>query len=505
MNSTCELGRHAARALKPYPVYKHSGIEWLGEVPEHWEVKRGKALFRCVNVRSSIGEEALLTVSSERGVVPRSSATVTMFKAESYAGYKLCWPGDLVINSLWAWGRGLGVSRHHGIISSAYGVYRLRPPYTEYSDYIHALVRSTPFNWELQVRSKGIWISRLQLTDEAFLGAPFPLPPRPEQTAIVRFLDHADRRIQRYMRAKQKLITLLEEQKQGIIHRAVTRGLDPNVRFKSSGVEWFPEVPVHWNVLPMRRVIYSAIDGPHFSPRYLDTGIPFLSARNVKSDGWSLEDARYISEEDYDEFNRRVKPVRGDVLYTKGGTTGVARVVDLTFPFQVWVHIAVLKVNKNAIDPEFLAAALNSTRCYEQSQLFTRGATNQDLGLGRMKGIELPVPPALEEQQAIVGYLRAALGRVLEAISATLREIDLLCEYRTRLIADVVTGKLDVRDVAAGLPDVDSLAADDILDGGNATHDASDSESEVATRQRDAFENLARDERDGPDGQEAQT
>ena len=110
MNSTCELDRHATRALKPYPVYKHSGIEWLGEVPEHWEVKRGKALFRCVNVRSSIGEEALLTVSSERGVVPRSSAAVTMFKAESYAGYKLCWPGDLVINSLWAWGRGLGVS-----------------------------------------------------------------------------------------------------------------------------------------------------------------------------------------------------------------------------------------------------------------------------------------------------------------------------------------------------------------------------------------------------------
>ena len=157
MNSTCELDRHATHALKPYPVYKHSGIEWLGEVPEHWEVKRGKALFRCVNVRSSIGEEALLTVSSERGVVPRSSAAVTMFKAESYAGYKLCWPGDLVINSLWAWGRGLGVSRHHGIISSAYGVYRLRPPYTEYSAYIHALVRSMPFNWELQVTVQALW------------------------------------------------------------------------------------------------------------------------------------------------------------------------------------------------------------------------------------------------------------------------------------------------------------------------------------------------------------
>jgi type I restriction enzyme S subunit len=151
--------------LKPYPVIKDSGVPWLGEVPEHWAVKRGKAIFRCIDVRSSTGTEELLTVSSDRGVVPRSSATVTMFKAESYVGYKLCWPGDLVINSLWAWGRGLGVSRHHGIVSSAYGVYRLRPQYVDYARYIHELVRSAPFNWELQVRSKGIWISRLQLQD----------------------------------------------------------------------------------------------------------------------------------------------------------------------------------------------------------------------------------------------------------------------------------------------------------------------------------------------------
>ena len=214
-------------ALKPYPAYKDSGVPWLEDVPEHWEVKRGKAIFRCIDLRSSTGEEELLTVSSDRGVVTRSSATVTMFKAESYVGYKLCWPGDLVINSLWAWARGLGVSQYHGIVSSAYGVYRLSPQYKEYTAYIHELVRCVPFNWELRVRSKGIWISRLQLTDEAFLGAPFPIPSPSEQAAIVRFLDYAGRRIRRYIRAKQKLIKLLEEQKQAIIHRAVTRGLDP--------------------------------------------------------------------------------------------------------------------------------------------------------------------------------------------------------------------------------------------------------------------------------------
>ena len=226
-----------AATLRSYPAYKPSGVEWLGDVPAHWAVRRGKVLFHPIDARSDTGDEELLTVSAERGVVPRRNANVTMFKAESYVGYKLCWPGDLVINSLWAWAHGLGVSSQHGIISSAYGVYRLRPTFQNHTRFIHYLVRSVPFQWEFQVRSKGIWISRLQLTDEAFLGAPFPLPPLPEQRAIVRYLNHMDDRIRRYVAAKEKLIALLEEERQAVIHRAVTRGLDPNVPLKPSGVE----------------------------------------------------------------------------------------------------------------------------------------------------------------------------------------------------------------------------------------------------------------------------
>ena len=332
--------------LHPHPSYRPSGIEWLGKVPAHWELLRGKSLFCCIDVRSRTGDEELLTVSSEKGVVPRSSATVTMFKAESYVGYKLCWPDDLVINSLWAWAGGLGVSGYHGIISSAYGVYRLRGPYCMHPNYIHRLVRSVPFNFELRVRSKGIWISRLQLTDEAFLGAPFPIPSIEEQAAIVRFLDHVDRRIRRYIRAKQKLIALLEEKKQAILHQIVTCGVAARVPLKSTGNRWFPRVPSHWHLLPMRRVIIKSVDGPHHSPSYLDQGIPFLSARNIKIDRWSLEDIKYISKNDYDTFCQRVKPEIGDVLYTKGGTTGVARAVDLNYRFQVWVHVARCCINR---------------------------------------------------------------------------------------------------------------------------------------------------------------
>ena len=319
MNSTCELGDDAAHALKPYPDYKDSRIEWLGDVPEHWTVKRGKALFHCVDVRSSTGEEELLTVSSERGVVPRSSATVTMFKAESYAGYKLCWPNDLVINSLWAWARGLGVARHHGIISSAYGVYRLRPSYTEYSAYVHDLVRSTPFNWELQVRSKGIWISRLQLTDEAFLGAPFPLPPSQEQSAIVRYLDHVDRRIRRYIRAKQQLITLLEEQKQAIIHQAVTGQIDvrtgkPYPAYRPSGVEWLGDVPEHWML--KRFKFLAQVTSGQVDPRRPEYRGKILVAPNhIRSSTGEIVHLETAQDQGADSGKYEVR--RGQVIYSK--------------------------------------------------------------------------------------------------------------------------------------------------------------------------------------------
>ena len=195
-------------------------------MPEHWKIRRGKTVFRCIDERSETGSEQLLTVSSDRGIVPRDSASVTMFKAQSYVGHKLCWPGDLVINSLWAWSRGLGVSRYHGIISTAYGVYRVRRKARALPDFIHSLVRSEAFNWELRVRSKGIWVSRLQLTDDSFLRAPLLLPPLPEQRVIARFLAAAGRRMSARRAAVKREIELLREYRTRLIADVVTGKLD---------------------------------------------------------------------------------------------------------------------------------------------------------------------------------------------------------------------------------------------------------------------------------------
>ena len=446
-------------ALKPYPAMKDSGVEWLGEVPEHWDLPRTKTVLR---ERSEKGhpDEPLLAATQTKGVVRKDQyENRTVLASKDLHLLKLVEVGDFVI-SLRSFQGGIESARVRGIISPAYTV--LHPVAPRLHGYLAKLFKSSPY-----IENLGLYVTGIRqgqnIDYEKLARSRVPLPPLSDQAAIVRYLDHVDRRVRLLVRAKRKLIALLTEQKQAIIHRAVTRGLDPGVALKDSGIEWLGEVPEHWEALTLGRVITCAIDGPHHSPNYVDNGIPFLSARNIKIDEWSLDDVKYISEADYETFSRRVVPEIGDVLYTKGGTTGVARAVDLDFRFQIWVHVAVLKVVQRKVVPGFLALSLNSPRCYEQSQLLTRGATNQDLGLSRMKSIYLALPP-VEEQQRILIHLETELLAANATISRAEREIELLREFRTRLIADVVTGKLDVRDAAAALPEVYPLAEDDYAD-----------------------------------------
>ena len=431
--------------LKPYPAMKDSGVEWLGEVPAHWEVKRGKNIFNCIDVRSKTGEEELLTVSSSRGIVPRRSANVTMFKAESYIGHKLCWPNDLVINSLWAWACGLGVSNHHGIISTAYSVYR--PNKSVDPRFIHQFVRSTPFHWELRVRSKGVWTSRLQLTDDSFLGAPFALPPLPEQAAIVRYLDHMDRRVRRLVRAKRKLIALLTEQKQAIIHRAVTRGLDPNIPLKDSGVEWLGEMPAHWEVRRSKRTFtprkelarpddiqlsatqaYGVIAQDEYERRV---------GRKIVKIFRHLEKRRHV---ELDDFVISMRSFQGGL--ERAWVSGCIRSSYIVLRPTIQVDVGFFSY---LFKSRGYIGALQSTADFIRD--------GQDLNFDNFCGVDLPVPP-IKEQRRIAEILDEAVGNANKAAERAQKEIELLNEFRTRLIADVVTGKLDVRKAAAALPEI---------------------------------------------------
>ena len=268
--------------------------------------------------------------------------------------------------------------------------------------------------------------------------------PLPEQQAIADFLDRKTAQIDTLIEKKQRQIDLLQEQRTALVNHAVTKGLNPDVRMKDEKSDFFPVIPQNWIKTRLGYLCNQIADGPHYSPEYVDDGIMFISARNVKVDRWEFDSAKYITEEEYQKICQRIIPAKGDVLYTKGGTTGVARVVDFDEPFQVWVHIIVLKPKNEKVNPYFLAYALNSTPCYEQSQLFTRGATNNDLGVTRVVNIELGLPP-IDEQVEIVNHLNQQTEKIDNLIHSYENYIDLLQEYRTALISEAVTGKIDVR------------------------------------------------------------
>ena len=459
--------------LKPYPEYKESGLIWLGQIPNHWKLKRAKSIFECVDKRSNTGKEELLTVSTARGVVPRNTANVTMFKAESYVGYKLCWPGDLVINSLWAWAGGLGVSSHHGIISSAYGVYRISRDAPMIPAFVHEVVRSSSFNWELRVRSKGIWISRLQLTDVSFLETPIHIPPPDEQAAIVRFLDHANMRLERTIRAKRKVIALLSEQKQAIIFRAVTRGLDPSLTLKHSGIPWLGDIPQHWEVR-RAKYLYREVDerSRNGSEELLSvshiTGVTPRSQKNITM----FKAASYAG-------HKLCRP--GDLvvntMWAWMGALGVSTHAGIVSP-----SYAVYRPHRpENIVGIYMDGLLRTSPYVSNIICRSTGLHSSRLRLYPEEFFRLPIiQPPPEEQRRIVRAFQAETADLNDAISRLEREIELLREYRARLVADVVTGKLDVREVAARLPEKAAPDAIAEVDGAELIDEAESADEEVA-------------------------
>lgn len=282
------------------------------------------------------------------------------------------------------------------------------------------------------------------LSSTQVLDIRFPAPPLPTQKAIASFLDRKTAVIDALIAKKERLIELLEEKRAALINRAVTKGLDPDVPTRATVSPFFPSIPKTWQMTRVKFVTNDIADGPHFSPAYIeeeDGGVMFISARNVKVDRWQFGDAKFISHELHEELCKRITPQRGDVLYTKGGTTGVARAVDFDRPFHVWVHVAVLRLRQDLVVPEYVAQVLNSSGAYAQAQLFTRGATNNDLGLTRMAEIHFPLP-SRREQQRVASWLNGRLKTVDEGKQKIQQQISALQEYRQSLITAAVTGQI---------------------------------------------------------------
>lgn len=440
-----------------YPEYKETGIDWLSAVPVDWQVLPLK-LASANKVKDGPHETPLFL---DEGVPFFSVDGIQNCKLvfegcryisrEDHERFSMkCLPkfGDVLLGKAASVGKVAFVDTKEDFnVWSPLAV--LTPKSVKLGRFIFYSLQSTWLQAQCDVNSNSN--TQKNLSMGVIDNLSFAIPSEDMAETIANFLDHETAKIDTLIEKQQHLIKLLKEKRQAVISHAVTKGLNPNAPMRDSGVEWLGEVPEHWVVSRIKNVTNKIVDGPHFSPKYHDEGYMFISARNIKVDRWSLDDAKYVSEADFNEFNKRVRPELGDVLLTKGGTTGVARAVDLDFPFQVWVHVAVLKTIQTMIDPFYLAYVLNGTACYEQSQQYTFGATNNDLGLSRIAKILFARPP-MNEQRELRLQLDNDCKRFDTLITKGISSIGLMQERRTALISAAVTGKIDVRNWKAPEP-----------------------------------------------------
>ena len=449
--------------LKPYAEYTESGLPWLGDIPQHWASERAKWLFTKMD-RPVREDDEVVTCFRDGMVTLRKNRRLRGFtEATVYSGYQGICKGDLVIHGMDAFAGAIGVSDSDGKGTPVYNVCQPRPGVNA-SYYAHLVRQMSQSQWILAL-AKGIRERSTDFRFEMFGNQRVPLPPPDEQAAIVRFLDWANGRLERAIRAKRKVIALLNEQKQAIIHRAVTRGLDPSVPLKPSGILWLGNIPQHWEVRPLKAVceIQSGITlGKDYVGQTTDE-YPYLRVANVQAGHANLAVVKTIRVTKAEALRCTLQA--GDVLMTEGGDPdklGRGCVWNAQVaPCLHQNHVFAVRPNQSQLEPHFLSAEMGTryARAYFEStaKQTTNLASTNKTKIGQFQVLL----PSVDEQQRILTAITEETGPVNTAISRLERETELLREYRTRLVADVVTGKLDVREAAARLP------ADAALDDSN--------------------------------------
>jgi type I restriction enzyme, S subunit len=434
--------------LRPYAEYKESGLPWLGRVPDHWSVRRIKTVLRETDRRSEDGTGMLLSLTRVRGLIPHRDMTDKMHSAKTLAGYKRYRAGQLVMNRMQAWSGMFGAGEIDGLVSPDYAVFDVLGGHA--IKLVLERLKTPDLVGQFALESKGIGSGFNRLYTDRFGPIPISLPPPDEQAAIVRFLDWANGRLERAIRAKRKVIALLNEQKQAIIHHAVTRGLDPSVPLKPSGIPWLGDIPQHWEVTALRRH-WRVTDCKHLTVPFVDEGIPLASVVEVQSFSLDLSRCKRTKPDWYRmliEGGR--KPRRGDLIYCRNASVGACALVETDIDFAMGQDVCLIRSQSQ--NQRFLNYVLHSPFMEHQLELLLVGSTFKRINISEIKTLSVTVPPK-HEQDAICEFLDAGMVGYDTAISRLKREIELLREYRTRLIADVVTGKLDVREAAARLPD----------------------------------------------------
>ena len=455
-----------------YPKYKESGVEWLGEVPEHWDVKRLKtsATYRVSNVDKIQKEDELpVKLCNYTDVYYNDHVSPDMDLMEATArpeeiyrfGLKV---DDVVITKDSEDWRDIAVPAHVEATAPdfvcGYHLAIIRPnALTLNGKFVLRSFQSKAVNQQFQIAASGV--TRYGLPKSSIGEAVIPVPPVKEQITIADFLDRETGRIDTLTAKKRALIELLKEKRATLISQTVTRGLptdaarefglEPNTRFKDPGIEWLGEIAAQWAYSPIKFLVSTPVtDGPHETPEIFDEGIPFVSAEAISSGKINFNKIRgHISEDDHKKYSKKYKPKKGDIYMVKSGaTTGRVAMVETDIEFNIWSPLAAIRCKQELIDRFFMFFYMQSKEFQTAVELSWSYGTQQNIGMGIIQNLEVPVPN-LNEQLAIAIYLDRETAKIDKLIEKVGTAIERLQEYRIALITAAVTGKIDVRKEAA--------------------------------------------------------
>ena len=418
---------------------KDSGVEWIGTIPTNWKLNKIGTLYDERSTKVNDSEYPPLSVTKQ-GIVPQLE---TAAKTDNGDNRKLIKKNDFVINSRSDRRGSCGISEYEGSCSLINTV--LRPRKNMCNTYYGYVFRSERFADEFYRWGNGIvddlWSTKWSNMKRIYI----PSPTLDEQKCIADYLDEKCSKIDAIIEKQQTVIEKLKAYKLSVITEAVTKGLNPDVKMKDSGIKWVDSIPFKWenrkilSILSMR-----VVDGPHESPELFDEGIPYISATAVVNGKIDFSLMRgYISSQYCDECDKRYKPKQGDILVIKlGASTGKVAMVETNDRFNIWVPLAAVRCNEEAF-PRFVYYAFQSDYFLRQMELSWTFGTQQTLGVKTIEQLRILVPP-ISEQGEISTYLDIKCSAIDNVIAHKEAIIEKLTSYKKSLIYEVVTGKKEI-------------------------------------------------------------
>ena len=411
-----------------YDTYKDSGVQWLGEIPGHWGSVRVKNIFKESQDITIDGKEEQLSVTQAFGIIRSKDAKISN-PPSSTLGWKIVKKGDIVFNKYKAHSGVFFASKYDGIVTFNYSVYNCFD--NCYPKYYELLFHTPSCINELKKLMRGVGESISPLYTVQLYTIHIPLPPHPEQHAIVSYLDDKCGKIDEWIEKKQKEVELLGEMKQRVIADAVTRGLNPDVKMKATNIAWLPEVPEHWE---MSKV------SSHFRQRNEKVSDKDYPALSVSKQGVTpqLDNVALSNAEGASRKLVKVGDYAVNSRSDRKGSCGVSK-------YEGSVSLITIVLEPFGIDNEYIHHLFRSKPWVEEFYRNGRGIVSDlwTTNFQMMKGMYFPVPP-LSEQRAIVSYINERTAKIDKMVENVNREIESLKEYKQRLISDVVTGQIKV-------------------------------------------------------------